>query len=637
MMNATELPASWTLNEDQRAAVTHTEGALRIVAGPGSGKTRVLTYRLAYILRSMLSSPQGIIAVTFTRKAAGEMKERVSRLLPDVNLDDLTVTTFHGLAYRIVRAEAENLGFNPVRLRVCQPAYSRRLVRRAMEMTGLRAPWDTEVVIAQIERAKEQLRSPKDFVQLPGDFFEEGIARVYKKYQQLLKEQNLVDFGDLIRLAVQVLAENEDTSAFYRELARYVLVDEFQDTGLGQYALLKALTGKHGNIAVIGDPMQSIYGWRQADPAAVMAQFETDFPDMTEIVLRHSYRFTRTILAASEAVVTALGSPPRRLMTDNETGDKITVMKAESDRDEALQVVRTIKTLLDRRQIAYNDFAVLTRTGEQRRLFEQAFLRTGMPYRLIGDRPFPVRQEVRVMLGYLRLAADPFDAGALARVINTPRRGLGRKTQEKIRGEAFQLTTAELLAAEARSDLPARARTGAAEVLGIINDISTAAAQKALPELFDYVLERSGYLDWLLGGSADENEPGAEAALDELRRMILKYTDVTVFLTAMEEMGDELAAQDEGVSLATLHAVKGLEFPVVFITGLEEGLFPHVKSNDSKFTLDEEYRLFYVGLTRAKRRVYLSYARYRERNGQVREMTPSRFLRILPKALVERS
>ncbi len=636
-MDANELLNTWTLNAEQRAAVEHTEGALRIIAGPGSGKTRVLTHRIAYILRSMLASPQTIIAVTFTRKAAGEMKERVSRLLPDVNIDDLTISTFHGLAYRIVKAEAENLGFNPARLRVCQPHYGRQLIRKAMSMAGLHSSWDAETVMGQIERAKGKLLSPEAFVQLPGDFFEESIARAYRKYQNLLKERDLVDFGDLIRLAVQVLVENEEAHAFYQELARYVLVDEFQDTSLGQYTLLKQLAGKHGNLAVIGDPMQSIYGWRQADPASVMAQFEADFPEMSEIVLRQSYRFTETILKASEAVVAALGEPPRRLKTDNGAGGKIKIIKAESDRDEALLLVEKIKRLFEQGEITYNDCAILTRTGGQRRLLEQAFLRANMPYKLVGDRPFFERQEIRVMLGYLRLAADPFDAGALARVINTPPRGLGRKTQEKIRGEDFQLTTESLLSADMHADLSAKAKAGAAEILEIINDISGAVEGHSLPALFDFVLEHSGYLTWLLDGQSDESDLGSEAGLEELRRMTLKYANLADFLSAVEDLTDDLSAQDEGVSLATLHAVKGLEFPVVFIAGLEEGLFPHVKSSESQATLDEEYRLFYVGLTRAKHKLYLSYARYREQNGVVREASPSRLLRALPKELVERS
>ena len=639
------LTERWPLNGEQRQAVEHTEGPLLIIAGPGSGKTRVLAYRIAHILKRRLTSPQGIFAVTFTRKAAQQMRSRVGELVGEVNVDDMTITTIHSLAFSILRAEVDVLGLSSRRLRVCPPVTCGRLVRQAMEQVGLGSPWNPDVVREQIERAKDRLAGPEDFVVCPGDFFEEGVARVYARYQMLLREGNMVDFPDLVRLAVQVLEMQEEVRLFYQEMCRYLLVDEFQDTSYGQYRLITTLSARHRNLCVIGDPLQSIYRWRGADPDNLLRRFGNDWPGVRKIALTKSYRSTRTILAASEAVVQAMGLPPRGLEAQGGEGDPIVLMPCDSERDEALRVAGEIRRLVETGQAQYHDCAVLVRTGRQRRVVEQAFLRQGLPYRLVGDRPFFRRSEVQTVLGYLRLAADPFDDGALSRVANTPPRGLGPRALEKL-GDTDSPLTLGLAAGRKRDDLPPHLRRAAGEMLAVVNDLTLAAQSRPLLSLFDYILERSGYLAWLRRNRWDEEGEGgdgltellgddpAEESIIELRRLALQYDDVEAFLVDMEGRADDLAVEEDGVHVATLHAVKGLEFPVVFLAGLEEGLFP--RANGDARSLREEYHLFYVGVTRAQRRLYLSCARYREVFGQTRETTPSRFIRCLPGELLER-
>jgi DNA helicase-2/ATP-dependent DNA helicase PcrA len=641
----------WPLNPEQRRAVQLTEGPVRIIAGPGSGKTRLLVYRIAYILKQRLASPHSVFTVTFTRKAAGEIRSRVDSLLQasDIEAGDLPISTFHSLAYGIVRAEAEWLGFNPGQLRVCPLAQARRLLRQAMVEAGLDGRWDAALIARCIERAKDRLVAPAEYVQVPGDLMEEAVARVYARYQALLKDRNLVDYADLLPAAVQVVTRNEAARAFYPELCRYLMVDEFQDTSTGQYRLMQALAARHHNVCVIGDPMQSIYRWRGADPDNLLRRFSEDYPDAREVTLTETHRSTQTILKAAGAVVQVLGLGERRLTTTQGPGEPLRVLRSESEQDEALRIAREVERLAQSGQAQARDCAVLVRTRAQQRLMEQAFLRAGVAYQLVGERPFFRRPEVRTMLGYLQLAMDPFDAGALAAVINTPPRGLGRAALQKLRGDELQLTTECLLAAEGRSELAPTVRQAVAQVLALINELADAARRLPLPELFDRALERSGYRAYLAGQVPDEAAGGDEEApagdspeeesLAELRRMALNYAGedgLSRFLADMELRSDDLAVIEDGAQLATLHAVKGLEFPVVFLAGMAEGVFPHARCLEERGQLAEEYRLFYVGLTRAQRQVYLSYARYRENRGQVQEMAPSRFLKCLPRELLER-
>lgn len=347
--------AQWPLNDAQREAVTCTEGPLRVIAGPGSGKTRVLAYRIAYILQRRLASPRGVFAVTFTRKAAEEIRGRVSDLLcrSDIDAEDISISTFHSLAHGIVRAEARELGFDPAQLRICRPAQARRLLRQAMREGGLDRRWEVDLAARAIERAKERLVAPDEFVRIPGDRVEEGLAHVYRRYQALLKQSQLVDYADVIYLAARLLddAGGEDAPPpgdFYAELCRYLLVDEFQDTSYAQYRLMRALASRRRNVCVIGDPLQSIYrGWRGADPEQLLRQFDADYPDARAVTLTETHRSTGTILAAADAVVRALGLPPRDLRTGQGAGEPVALLRADTDRDEALRIAREVGRLAD--------------------------------------------------------------------------------------------------------------------------------------------------------------------------------------------------------------------------------------------------------------------------------------------------
>ena len=484
---------------------------------------------------------------------------------------------------------------------------------------------------------------------------------MYRIYQETLREKNLVDFGDMVRLAVQALDTTPEARGFYQNLYRYVLVDEWQDTNSAQYRLVRALVGPENgtDLFVVGDPLQSIYGWRGADPAVFQA-LAADFPAVRELQLRVNYRNTETIAAASEGVVRALGLSPRDVVAEGGPGDPLAFIRCDTERDEALRVAEEIARLADAGKWGYNECAVLVRTVRQARLIEQALLRNRIPYTLGGRRSFFDVRAVRELLAWLRLAADPFDEGALEAALNAPPRGLGKATREKLRAGAFRLTMEPLLAAPECEDLPERVRQAVAEFLEMLDDVH-AARERPLPELLDHILRRTGYTAWLRkkangngngnGSSGGPDEvvlvdlpAGKEAdAVHNLRLMLEGHRGedgLARFLRGVEEMQAQAGFASDGIRgvfLGTIHAAKGLEWPVVFLPGLDEGVLPHAKSLLDKRRLEEEHRIFYVALTRAKRKVYILGARYRTNvRGQVWECQPSRFLGYLPPETIRR-
>ena len=644
------------LNLEQLEAV-EARGPVALVAPPGSGKTRTLAGRICRILQN--ASPQSILAVTFTRYAAGEMRDQVRAVAGD-DADEVNISTLHALGYGIVRAEADRLGLSSD-VGVAQPSYVRHLVRRAAKAAGLDKRWDLDGLVREIERAKGCLVGPDEYRVYPDDFYSQTVARVYRIYQETLREKNLVDFGDMVRLAVQALDTTPEARGFYQNLYRYVLVDEWQDTNSAQYRLVRALVGPENgtDLFVVGDPLQSIYGWRGADPA-VFQTLAADFPTVRELQLRVNYRNTETIAAASEGVVRALGLSPRNVVAEGGPGDSLVLIRCDTERDEALRVAEEIARLADAGKWDYNDCAVLVRTVRQARLIEQALLRSRIPYTLAGRRSFFDVRAVRELLAWLRLAADPFDKGALETALNAPPRGLGKATREKLRAGAFRLTMEPLLAAPEREDLPERVRQAVAEFLEMLDDIHR-ARERPLPELLDYILRRTGYAAWLRkkangngngnGSSGDPDEAvlvnlpaGKEAdAIHNLRLMLEECRGedgLARSLQDVEEMQSQAGFASDGIRgvfLGTIHAAKGLEWPVVFLPGLDEGVLPHAKSLLDKRRLEEEHRIFYVALTRAKRKVYLLGARYRTNvRGQIWECQPSRFLGYLPPETIRR-
>jgi DNA helicase-2/ATP-dependent DNA helicase PcrA len=636
-----------SLNVQQRQAVERLDGPLLVLAGAGSGKTRTLTYRIANLLEQARTSPHGVLAITFTRKAAWEMRRRLEELVSK-QASDITAVTFHSLGFKLLSAEAGTLGYKPDKLVVYDAIEAQRLLHRAMQETNVNGTrWTLEQVAPIIERAKDNLYGPDDFVQVKGDFFEESIAKVYRRYQQLLMENNAVDYGDLIRLSVQLLRQNPGTLEFYQNLFRYVSVDEFQDTSFAQYQLVRYLVWRHRNLCCVGSPVQAIYSWRGADIHNILERFRTDFADAPIIVLSQNYRSTATILDAAQAVVRDLPyRDAERLRTDNGEGASVVVVPLNTDWDEANFVANEIKRLDEERYCGLDDCAILFRTRAQGRLLEQVFMHLGLPYTLVGDFKFFERREVKDMLAYLRVVHDMFDAGALQRIINRPSRGLGPAALQKLQGSEPELNFAAITGLRQRTDLPQKVLAAAIEFADLIfDDLPRAAKEKPLPDFFDYVLARTGYLAWI------EKDPDAKrrtANLRLLRAMTTRYEHsekaLGTFLAdiatlSVVEGGDaslDVPAEGRGVTLATIHAVKGLEFPVVFIAGLEEGIFPHARALKTPEGMEEETRLAYVAMTRAMSLLYLTYARSRVIGEEMKEHSPSRFLAAIPKHLLER-
>jgi len=626
------------LTPKQLEAVTYTEGPLLVIAGAGSGKTRVLTYRVAYLVKKGITSPCTLVAVTFTRKAAREMKERLRELLPDC-ADDLIIGTFHSICYHLLRrSEADKLGYRPEGLSVYDEADARQLLRDVLERIGLDPQrWPPEFIWEHIQRAKDRLIGPDEFVRIRGNIVEETIGQVYDLYQQRLRQANTMDYADLIRLVVELFRRDPETLKFYQHVFDHVLVDEFQDTSYAQYELLKLLVEKHRHITCVGSPTQAIYGWRGADLRIMLRRFLRDFPDARVVELDQNFRSTKRILAAAQAVAASLTIRERNLWTSNEEGLPVALVCCMTDRDEALFVAQEARRLHEEEGIPYQEIAVLYRTRAQGRLMEQIFMHLGVPYTLVGECRFFKRREVKDVLAYLRLAHNAYDAVALERVVNRPPRGLGKATLEKIQGHEPGLTMYALSEAEHREDLKPRVRQAVSDFLQILADLYTARETMALPELIDYILERTGYNAWL------ERDPEVRARrqnIAALKALAARYEGEEAlgqFLAdiATSREGDEVAVE-RGVNLSTVHQAKGLEFEAVFVTGLEDGLFPHAKSMKEQGSAEEERRLCYVAITRAKKRLYLVYAQSRQVWGEMREYPPSRFLADIPPEVVER-
>ncbi len=628
------------LNSEQQAVVQRVNGPLLVLAGAGSGKTRTLTYRIAYILDQGLTSPHGILAITFTRKAAWEMRRRLEELVGKASAD-ITAVTFHSLGYKILCAESGALGFKADSLAISDGSEARRLLKRAMKETGVDGTrWDVEDVATIIERAKDNLYGPEAFVRVKGDFFQESIAKVYHRYQQLLKENNAVDYGDLIQLSVQVLQKEQDKLAFYQQLFRYVLVDEFQDTSFGQYQLVRLLVWGHRNLCCVGSPVQAIYSWRGADIANMLSRFKEDFPKAPRVVLHANYRCTKNILNAAQQIVHDL--PYREdLTTENAEGDPIALASLHTDWDEANYTAAEIQRLAQEANYRFEDCAILFRTRAQGRLFEQVLMRRGLPYTLVGDFRFFERKEIKDLLAYLRLTHDCFDAGALQRIINRPPRGLGQAALAKLQRGAAELTSEILTDVHNRDDLPERVREAALGFCDLVfNDLAVNANARHLPDFIDYVLDHTGYLDWVKNDAEAKQRLANLAQLRVLsQRYVGAHDALASFLADIATMGDQdigVPLEARGVTLATIHAVKGLEFPVVFIAGMEEGIFPHAKAVRTAGGIEEEQRLAYVGMTRAMMKLYLSFARTRQVGTNAVECTPSRFLAAIPREIVEK-
>ncbi|MFH1647947.1 MAG: UvrD-helicase domain-containing protein [Chloroflexota bacterium] len=637
------------LNPAQREAVETIEGPVLILAGPGSGKTRVITHRIAYLVRVVGVNPRRIMAVTFTNKAAREMEERLNRLVSG-SVKDLTLGTFHAICARILRQDGKAAGIDP-RFVIYDDDDQISMLKKCLQEVGLDPKqYAPRAIQSAISSAKSQMITPADYLLRGRSYFEEVVARVYECYEKRLAESSALDFDDLLMKTVQLFRQHPDILQCYQERYLHVQVDEFQDTNLVQYELVKQIAAKYRNICVVGDPDQSIYSWRSADLRNIM-NFEKDYPDAKVVLLEQNYRSTGKILeAASHVIAAARHRKPKDLWTENEPGQPLCVIETYTEPEEAQFVVGEIDRLVRSGEVTGGDCAVMYRTNAQSRVLEEAFIRYGMPYKLVAGTRFYERREVKDIIAYLRLVQNPYDTVSLRRVINVPQRGIGQRSLDELgqwaRSHGVPEYRALQLIAESKdsADLPFSPRTvkALAGFAAMVEDLAERNREASILELFDLVVERSGYRQYLAG--LVDGEERWENIL-ELRGVAQESRDLPPGegLTALLEKValvsdvDELAEKPDTVTLITLHQAKGLEFPVVFIVGMEDGILPHFKSIDDPEQLEEERRLCYVGITRARQRVYLVRAFRRHLMGSSAVNRPSRFLQDIPRHLVATS
>ena len=644
------------LNPAQRDAVEAIEGPVLVLAGPGSGKTRVLAHRVAYLVKVCGVEPWRILAVTFTNKAAREMRGRLDSLVGD-ELRRLTVGTFHANCARILRREADSLGLDR-NFVIYDQDDQLRLVRNVMNELNL----DDKVyrptsIHAAISRAKNELIGPAEYH--AASYWHEIAGRVYQRYQASLLANQALDFDDLLMRAVELFRRCPEVLSKYQQRYHFVLVDEFQDTNHAQYELLSVLGAKHRNLFCVGDEDQSIFAWRGADYRNIL-RFRQDFPEARVFLLEQNYRSTQVILdVAREVISRNRHRTDKKLWTENARGNPITVFEAYNEQEEAQYVIREIQRLVARGECNLRDCAIMYRTNAQSRVLEDAFVRTGLPYRIVGATRFYQRREIKDVMAYLRLAHNPMDTVSLLRVINVPTRGIGRRTLTAVETWAEQMNvpiytalqmlqeavTAQHEGREERTGLPilpldTRGRNALLHFLSLLNDLIAARQNHALPALLNTVLERTGYERFIRDGTEEGEDRWANVM--ELHSVVQEYASLpsdqalTAFLEDASLVSD-IDGLDEEVDapiLLTLHTAKGLEFRAVFIVGMEEGIFPHSRCFDDPDQMEEERRLCYVGITRVIDRLYLIYTFRRTLYGREELSEPSRFLRDIPPSLI---
>lgn len=640
------------LNPAQQEAVEAVEGPVLVLAGPGSGKTRVLTHRVAYLVKAFEVPPWQIMAVTFTNKAAREMQQRLFLLLGEP-FRQLTIGTFHAICARTLRREAEAIGLSPQYV-IYDSGDQLSLARQAIRELNLDDKlYRPQAMLSRISQAKNELVTPAEMQ--ARTYREEVARRVYERYQALLDKNGALDFDDLLMRAVYLFRHHADLLAKYQKRYPFILVDEWQDTNMAQYELVKLLAGQRANLFVVGDEDQSIYRFRGADYRNV-ARFREDYPHARVILLERNYRSTQTILDVANAVIAHnQHRHPKRLYTEQEGGPQIAVLEAYDEQEEGDLIVSEIQRLTGRGEVQLGELAVMYRTNAQSRPIEDAFVRRGMPYRLVGATRFYERKEIKDVLAYLRLIHNPYDGVGLLRIMNVPPRGIGQATLRAMEQWAADLglplyAALQILAqaeepegegAAIQSPFGARARRALVALTRLLEELSRARQERNLLDLLDLLLERAGYAAHIQDGT-EEGQARWENIL-ELRTVARNYVDLepgVALTTFLEEVAlvsdvDDLDEQVAAPTLLTLHSAKGLEFPVVFIVGMEEGLFPHSRSMDDPEQMEEERRLCYVGVTRAKKLLYLIHTFRRTLYGESEIRAPSRFLQDVPIHLIK--
>lgn len=617
------------LNPQQLEAVRHTDGPLLIIAGAGSGKTRVLTYRIAHLLETGRARPAEILAITFTNKAAGEMKERVEKLVGSTN--GMWISTFHSACVRMLRRHGSLVD--------CLPGFSiyddqdqLQVVKsclRELDMDDKK--FNPRAVLSAISGAKNQLLGPEDYREQAGvEYFQRRVAEVYRLYENKLRNSNAVDFDDLLIKAVQLLADNPQVLAYYQDRFRYIHVDEYQDTNHVQYRLVTLLAQAHRNICVVGDDDQSIYLFRGADVGNIL-DFEQDYPEAKVVKLEQNYRSTGNILGAANSVIAYNNRRKvKELWTEAGQGDKVQLYTAQNEADEAAFIVNTV----ERGKRPLGDYAVLFRTRAQSRALEEAMIKAGIPYQLIGGLPFYGRKEIKDMLAYLKVLGNPWDVVSLSRIINEPRRGIGDRTLERLLAYAQANNLAPMSCLEsAAQEIGGKSGTCLMDFARMMTHLEAVAGESAVTITLQEVMHQTGYVAALNAEQSVEAQSRLEN-LQELLTVTEDYDrrvggDLSLFLEEVSLVADvdKLEEGLDGITLMTMHSAKGLEFPVIFLVGMEEGLFPHSRSLDQEEETQEERRLCYVGMTRAQQELILIWARTRHLFGRLESCRPSRFLK----------
>ncbi|MEK4564052.1 DNA helicase PcrA [Alkalihalobacillus sp. FSL R5-0424] len=636
------------LNPEQREAVTTTEGPLLLMAGAGSGKTRVLTHRIAYLLREKEVAPWSVLAITFTNKAAREMKDRVAGLVGPI-AEDIWISTFHSMCVRILRRDIDRMGYSRS-FSILDSTDQLSVIKQILKKQNIDPKkFDAKSILATISGAKNELQKPTEFSAKATGPFQEVAADVYTEYQKRLKQNNALDFDDLIMKTIELFKLVPDVLEFYQRKFQYIHVDEYQDTNRAQYMLVKMLGDRLKNVCVVGDSDQSIYKWRGADIGNILS-FEEDYPNAAVILLEQNYRSTKRILDAANKVINNNGNrKPKNLWTENDEGQKIGHFSGSTEQDEAHFIVEQVKDAIQNKGFSYSDIAVLYRTNAQSRIIEEFFVKSNFDYNIVGGTKFYDRKEIKDVLAYLRLISNLDDDISLQRIVNVPKRGLGATTVDKVLAYALQhgMSMHKALFEVDEMGVTARALGKLKEFRDLIANWVQMQDYLTVTELVEEVLEKTGYRDALKNEQTLEAQSRLEN-IDEFitvtREFEKRSEDKTLvaFLTDLALVADidQLDDQPEegpkdAITLMTLHSAKGLEFPLVFLIGLEEGIFPHSRSLFEQDEMEEERRLAYVGITRAEKQLFLTNARLRTIFGRTNANPPSRFIKEIPEEFIE--
>ena len=640
------------MNDKQQEAVLDTEGPLLIMAGAGSGKTRVLTHRVAYLIEEKGVNPWNVLAITFTNKAAREMRERVGNLLGE-DARDVWVSTFHALCVRILRRDIEKIGYNRA-FTIAGTSEQRTLVKRILTEQNIDSKkFDPRSLLSAISNAKNDLQTPEMYKESAASPFESVVADVYTQYQRELAADQAVDFDDLIMLTIQLFKKDPETLAWYQNKFHYIHVDEYQDTNNAQYTLVNLLADQYKNLCVVGDADQSIYGWRGANMENIL-DFEKDYPQADTVMLEQNYRSTKTILAAANKVIDNNSTRrPKKLWTENNEGEKISYYRGQSESDETHFVIAKIQEEMQQNNFNYGDFAILYRTNAQSRVMEESLVKANVPYTMVGGNKFYDRKEIRDVLAYLTLIVNDQDSMNFERVVNEPKRGIGQTSVDKLRAFADEAGYSMLEAAtnvDMANGISTRAKSGLSQFAATINELRAMREYLSVTDLTQEILNRTGYMK-ALKNAKQTQALEAQARIENIEEFLSvtkqfddsyepeeedsdKYVDFLADLALVSDV-DNVEEEPQAVTLMTLHAAKGLEFPVVFMIGMEDGIFPLSRAMMDEDELEEERRLAYVGITRAEKKLYLTNAYSRMLYGRRQNNPASRFVEEIDQSLIK--